>query len=158
MRTKRFAILAALCMAAIIGGANTAAANDAARMKTTVIGLGGAAEQFCDVITVTVFPWHQAGIYDDSCDGIDAIGSGMEGKVTGVSPKNLSIGESYFGDPSSTYLLNIQYPLVTGGGWSIFKSADGANYTPLSSGTYTIINPEAAHAQRVGRPAHASLR
>jgi hypothetical protein len=81
----------------------------------------------------------------------------MEGKVTGVSPKDLTIGEIYFGDTSATYLVNIQYPLQTGNGWSIFRSSDSANYTPINSGTYTIVNADAERSRRVGPPAHHPL-
>lgn len=151
---RKTAGLVVLCGWALVSGASNASASDPNGTKTTIIDLGGN----CDVYTITVFPWHQAGTYDNSCDGVDAIGSGMEGKVTGVSPKDLTIGETYFGDPSSTYLLNIQYPLINGGGWSIFKSVDGANYSPLSSGTYTIVGADAVRSPRVGPPVHHSLR
>ena len=157
MNIRQFAILAALGAATLVAGTNNAGASDAAGAKTTIIGLGGGlgSDQFCDVITITVFPWHQAGTYDNSCDGVNAIGSGMEGRVTGVSPKDLTIGETYFGDPNSTYLLNIQYPLVTGGSWSIFKSPDGVNFTAFSSGTYTVIGAEKAPSPRAGMPLHS---
>ena len=144
-------ITAALGAAALVAGTSNAGASNAGT-KTTVIQLGA-----CDVYTITVFAWHQAGTYDDSCDGVNAIGSEMEGKVTGVSPKDLTIGETYFGDPTSTYLLNIQYPLRDGGGWSIFKSSDGAHYSPLSSGTYIIVGARTVRSSRTGTPAHRSL-
>ena len=150
---RKTAGLAAICALALMSGASNAGTSNPGGTKTTVIDLGSN----CDVYTITVFAWHQAGTYDNSCDGINAIGSGMEGKVTGVSPKDLTIGETYFGDTSSTYLLNIQYPLVNGGGWSIFKSQDGANYTPISSGTYTIVGADAVRSPRAGTPAHRSL-
>jgi hypothetical protein len=160
MNPRKIAAFAALSALALITGNGNAVAANPKGTQTVIIGLGGGpgTDQFCDVYTITIFPWHQAGTYDDSCDGVDAIGSGMEGKVIGVSPKDMTIGENYFGDPTSTYLLNIQYPLKTGNGWSIFRSQDGANYTPLSSGTYTVIDGADARRPRAGRPVHRSLQ
>jgi hypothetical protein len=151
MSVRKIGILAALAAAAVMSAAGDAGA---AKTKTTYIELDG----YCDVFTLTVFAWHQAGEYDNSCDGVNAVGSGMEGKVVGVSPKDLTIGETYFGDPNSTYLFNFQYPLQTGGWWSRFQSSDGVNFTVQDSGTYTIVGPEAIRLPRTGQPVHLAVK
>lgn len=73
--------------------------------------------------------------------------------MVGEKPKDLTIGEIYFPDTGSTYLWNFRYPLKTGGAWSIFKSEDGANYSVVDSGTYTIVDPKAPRSPHVGPPA-----
>jgi hypothetical protein len=148
------ASLAALGTVALMAGASSAGASDLAKTKTTYISLDG----YCDVLTLTVFAWHQAGEYDTSCDGINAVGSGMEGLVTGVSPKDLTIGETYFGDTGSSYLWNIQYPLATGSTWSIYKTTDGINFTYVNSGTYTIVHEADARAPHAGPAAHSGVK
>jgi hypothetical protein len=74
-----------------------------------------------------------------------------------VSPKDMTIGEIYFGDLNSTYLTNFQYPLRTGGSWSFYRSQDGANYSFVNGGTYTIVGADAVRSPRAGTPAHRSL-
>jgi len=151
MNMRKIGIAAAFGAAALMSAATSAMA---AKTKTTYIQLDG----YCDVVTLTVFSWHQAGEYDNSCDGVNGVGSGMEGKVVGVSPKDLTIGETYFGDADSTYLFNFQYPLRTGGWWSVFQSSDGVNFTAKNSGTYTIVGPEAIRLPRTGQPLHLAVK
>jgi len=153
MSRRKIGVAAALATAAVIMVASNGSAAKGTT-KTTYIQLDG----YCDVFTLTVFPWHQAGEWDSACDGVDAVGSGMEGKVTGVSPKDLTIGETYFGDTSSTYLWNIEYPLITGGTWSIYKSSDGVNFSYFNGGTYTIVTAGAKPSSQAGQPVHVVVR
>jgi hypothetical protein len=152
MKMKKIAILVALGTAALMTAVTGASAGKGD--KITDIQLDGN----CDILTLTVFPWHQAGEYDTSCDGVDAVGSGMEGKVVGVTPKDLTIGETYFGNPNATFLFNIQYPLKTGNTWSIFTSTDGVNFSAFASGTYTVVGPDVKYHPRAGLPVHLAAR
>jgi hypothetical protein len=148
MEIKKLAIIAALAAATAVTGATYADAGNAKKgTQTTYISLDG----ICDIVQITVFPWHQAGEYDDSC-GVDSpvVGSGMWGNVTGVTPKDLTIGETASGDPKGTYLWNIQYPLKTGNSYSIYLSYDGVNYYYYTSGTYSITDRAAMHSHRPG--------
>jgi len=151
---SRMATVAALGAAALMAGAGSAGATDLGQTKTTYISLDG----YCDVLVLTVFPWHQAGESHSCGGGNFAVGSGMEGKVTGVYPKDLTIGETYFQDATSTYLWNIQYPLASGQTWSIFKSTDGVNFSVVASGTYTIVGATAARSPRAGQPVHSAVQ
>jgi hypothetical protein len=80
----------------------------------------------------------------------------MEGKVTGVHPKDLTLGEVYYGfdDPLEIFLYNIQYPLATGQTWSVYGSKDGVNFSYVTGGTYTVTDAAAAHSVRVGPSLH----
>jgi hypothetical protein len=147
MNTRAIAIPAAVVAGIFAMGASAASESNAGKTVVTYISLDG----ICDVVQLAVFPWHQAGEYDNSC-GVESpvVGSGMWGKVTGVSPKDLTIGETDSGDPKGTYLWNIQYPLKTGNTYSIFLSYDGVNYFPYTSGTYTITDKAAFYSHRPG--------
>jgi hypothetical protein len=115
-----------------IGGVGGAAASGA-RGGTTDISIDGYSMQ------ITVFPWHQAGTVRGGCGG-PCIGAGMEGNVKGApwGTKTLTIGENV-NTPGEIFLWDIQYPLVSGGGWELFSSNDGVNFTIINSGSYTII-------------------
>jgi hypothetical protein len=152
MNMRKIAILVTLSAATLMAAATSAVASKGT--KTTDIQLDGN----CDILTLTIFPWHQAGEYDTSCDGVDAVGSGMEGKVIGAPPKDLTIGETYFGNPNATFLFNIQYPLKTGNTWSIFDSTDGVNFSLFANGTYTIVGPDAKRHPRSGHPVHLAAK
>jgi len=146
--------VAALGAAALMAGAVGANASDLASTRTTYISLYG----YCDVLQLAVFSWQQAG-EADTCGGASiAVGSGMEGKVTGVYPKDLTIGETYFSDTSASYLFNIQFPLASGQTWSIYRTADGVNFSYVNSGTYTIVNAEAAQSPQAGPTAHSAAQ
>src|SRR5450432_6077 len=118
MNMRKIATLVALG-AALTTGASNAGTSDQSGTNTTIISLDG----HCDFLTLTVFSWHQAGM-SQVCNGtMTGVGAGMEGKVTGfVSPKDLTIGELYSpGPPGTVYLWTFQYPLQTGGTWSIYS-------------------------------------
>src|ERR1700722_4620935 len=94
---------AAAALFAFSGGA---LASDPGKTKTTTISLNG----YCNVIQLTIFPWHQAGSAESGC--ADRIGAGMDGKVTGFG-KDLTLVENP--GVGEVYLYNIQYPLQNGG-------------------------------------------
>ena len=148
--TSRIAPWIALGTAALMAFAGSAGAAEAPKAGTTYINLDGQ----CDILQLTVFPWHQAGEFATGCPGYTGVGAGMYGAVTGVSPKDLTIAETLSGDSHTTYLFNIQYPLKTGNWWSLFTSTDGVNFFPYNSGSYTIVGAEEARAPHAGPSAH----
>jgi hypothetical protein len=144
------AILAVALLAS--AGVSGAIAGNAAGTKTTDISFDG----YCDGMHITVFSWHQAGTAETGC--ASRIGAGMEGKVKGApwGGKTLTIGENP--DVSGEiYLWNIQYPLVSGGGWELFSTTDGVNFNIINSGSYTITGP-GARAKHAGPPTDFSVR
>jgi hypothetical protein len=150
MRHQAAILAVALLAVAGIGGAG---ASNAAGTKTTDISFDG----FCDGMQVTVFSWHQAGTAHTGCE-TGVVGAGMEGKVKGASwsGKTLTIGENpnFSGE---IYLWNIQYPIVSGAGWSLYSTTDGVNFGFINSGTYTVTGA-ADHSPRVGPPSDLRAR
>jgi hypothetical protein len=147
MKTKKFATFVVIGMAVLLAAARGVWANDLG--KHYFIQLDG----HCDALVINIYPGHQATM-DQVCQGYTGIGVGMAGKVTGVDPKDLTIGVNYFDAPPGTvYLYNVQYPLVTGNSWSIFSTTDGVNFTPVDSGTYTVGDADAARNPHEGPPA-----
>ena len=147
MKTKKFATLAVIGMVVLLAGARSAGANGPVRGY--VIHLDG----HCDSLFIEFYPGHQATM-GQGCQETTGLGVGMAGRVTGVDPKDLTLGVNYFAAPPGTvYLYNIQYPLATGNSWSIFSTTDGVNFTPVDSGTYTLGNAEAARVPQEGPPA-----
>lgn len=139
MNTKIIALSAAIAALILDSEAN------AGSVQTTNISFDG----FCNVMQISVFSWHQAGTFQTSCQS-GHVGAGMEGKVLGAQwkGKTLTIGEN----PNTSgviYRYNIQYPFKTGGGWSLYSSANGYNFSLLNSGTYTIVGAD-ERSPRVG--------
>lgn len=152
---KRKIITPVALGAALFLGANNASASDHRGTSTTIVSLDG----HCDLITLTVFSWHQAGM-SQVCNGeMTGVGAGMEGKVAGfVSAKDLTIGEVYSPGPAGTvYLWTFQYPLQTGGTWSIYRFA-GASLNFVDSGTYTVTKADAAPNPHEGSSAIPAVR
>lgn len=153
-RLARLAGLATLAAGALLACAGSANASDAAKSGTVYISL----DHQCDILELTVFPWHQVGEYAYDCPGFTGVGAGMYGTVTGVSPKDLTLAETLSTDSHTTYMWNIQYPLRSGNWWSLFTSTDGVNFTPYNSGTYTVIDAAEARQPHEGPSAHAPAR
>lgn len=106
--------------------------------KTTTVNLS----PFCDLFTVST---PQKGVvslssFNTGCD--DGIGIGGIGAVKSLDGKYASVGMVLNGDPTTSWELQLEEPLVTGGAWILSESTDGVTYTELVSGTY-IVNKEA---------------
>ena len=41
--------------------------------------------------------------------------------------------------PDSQFLLQVSYPLVNGGGWTMYYTKDGYTMKEYQSGTYSVI-------------------
>jgi hypothetical protein len=156
MKTKKFAALVVIGMAVLLAGARSVWANDLGE-KGYLIELDG----HCDHLFIIVYPRHEQQATMDQTCGQDSTGRGVgrAGRVTGVDPKDLTLGVNYFDAPPGTvYLYNIQYPPATGNGWSIFSTTDGVNFTPVDSGTYTLGRADAARDPHEGPPAIPASR
>lgn len=133
MNMKITALAAAVGALAMAGAGGA----DARSTHTTQISFDG----YCDGMQITVFPWHQAGTKVTGCRA--DVGAGMEGRLKGASwgGKTLTIGNNDPNYAGGIVLYNIQYPLVNGGGWSLYESDDGVKFTFIHSGTYTLGTP-----------------
>jgi hypothetical protein len=74
----------------------------------------------------------------------DGVGEGFKTKIKGIAGDTLQIGLNVIGAPGLEFTYLIEYPLVEGGAWSNFFTADGVTVTPLFTGTYSLGVPAAA--------------
>jgi hypothetical protein len=115
----------ALAAAALVATAGAASA------KTTVISLDG----HCDVITIRVNKSLVTGVDDPSC--VTEYGGGAVGKVKGFGD-TIVAGVITPNAPGEQFVFQVSYPLITGGTWSLYGTADGVTLTKLKAGTYTV--------------------
>ena len=101
-----------------------------ARTKTTVITFDG----YCDVVTMKVTGSLVAG--QDSCAG--GFGGGMVVRHAGAGGKSIVAGVQFTPYAGYQFVLDVAYPLVTGGAWTLYYTTDGAALNPYESGTYSI--------------------
>jgi hypothetical protein len=154
MNTRNIVTFAALGVMALMACARSAGASDLPPKYGHIL-LDG----HCDDLQFYFAPSHQARMIQGCPDVQTGVGVGMTGRVTGVYPKDITLGVLYYDAPPGTvYLYNVQYPLVTGNSWSIFSTTDGVNFSPVDSGTYTVLDADAAHYPQEGPPAIPALR
>ncbi|HEY8697933.1 MAG TPA: hypothetical protein VIM02_09960 [Rhizomicrobium sp.] len=126
---KSVAIIAAA--AAILIGAGGAAT---AKTKTTQIQLDGE----CDLITVNVTDKVSVtGNEGDACSKL--FGAGFVAKVKGADTMQIVAGAQSPMVPGAQFVFVAQYPLVTGGTWSLYVTSDGDTMSLNNSGTYTVV-------------------
>ncbi len=117
----------ALAAAAFLAMGGTASA----KSNTYVISLDG----HCDVITLQIDKTLVAGADDPNC--ATEYGGGMIGKVKGIG-KTIVAGVQSPSAPGFQFVIQISYPLVSGGAWNLYATTDGATITQIESGTYTV--------------------
>ncbi|HEY4115862.1 MAG TPA: hypothetical protein VGM17_17535 [Rhizomicrobium sp.] len=119
-----------------------------ARTKTTVVSFDG----YCDVVTIKVTGSLVAG--QDSCAG--GFGGGMVVKQLGGQGKSIVAGVQFPVYAGYQFVLQLSYPLVTGGTWTMYATTDGTELDPFEAGTYTVQNGPSS-APRGALPAVAAL-
>lgn len=99
----------------------------------------------CDTMTLTpdkalrlYGSYHLAGCPGAKPSSNPIPGIGIIVKSNG--PKRMEIGET---QPDGTgtpvgYMYELQFPLVTGGTWTLYGTSDGVVIDTVSSGTYTV--------------------
>ena len=122
---KTILILAAAAIIAS-GGAATA------KTKTYVISLGG---KFCVTANVNVKGAAVTANESDSCQTY--IGEGFVGMVKGQG-KVAIIGGQSSQYPGTEITINLQYPFVTGGAYTVYATTDGVTMEELGAGNYTV--------------------
>jgi len=108
--------------------------SSAANAKIPVLNLG----DFCSFMPIQVDRAHaQAfGFSNWSCE---------TGNFVGLIAKTNDGGRSIVASvqvnnrPGDQFLLQLSYPLVDGGTWSVFYTSDGYRVKLYKSGTYTVI-------------------
>ncbi len=117
----------ALAAAALVAMGGTASA----KSKTAVISLDG----FCDVITLQINKSLIAGADDPNCN--TEYGGGMIETVKGFG-NSIVAGLQTPNSPGHQYVVQISYPLVSGGAWTAYSTTDGVTLSFFNSGTYTV--------------------
>ncbi len=108
-----------------------------AKPKTEVISFDG----HCDVITLHIGKGLVAGADDPDCSA--QFGGGLIGKVRGFG-NAIVAGVQSPSVPGVQFVLQIAYPLVTGGTWNLYTTADGVTINKVESGTYSVQGTPAA--------------
>src|SRR3954454_5181446 len=114
--------------------------------KTITIGLDG----MCDSFAVTLQDRLYAAAVETDADGRCETFLG-EGRIANTHDlgRVSDIGGNFNADASAVFTLDVQVPLVTGGAWHMYKTADGVHMVSVGGGTYTVLGP-AAVAERPG--------
>jgi len=129
MRTHAFVIAAALPI--LTGNAHAA-------FKTANLSI----DNFCDVYTVSVQDKKLAAASENNADCSTFIGGGRVAKAKGVG-KVAEIGGDFSGNGSTIFVIDFQYPFVTGGAWNMYATTDGSVMQTVSTGTYTVVDSPA---------------
>ena len=123
---KKLIVCSVLALALSAGGA-------IAKTKTVVVNLDGS----CDTYTITI-DGPNAGLSSTNPECDPGIGSGYVGKVK-KHGNFADLGVIFNGDPSSHWVVGLQYPLVTGGTYTFGFTTDGINIgNDILTGTYTV--------------------
>ncbi len=102
-----------------------------AKTRTSVISLNG----HCDVITLQIGKPLVAGADNPDCS--PQFGGGLVGNVKGFGGAIVA-GVQSPDVPGTQYVLQIAYPLLTGGAWLLYTTTDGISLKKVESGTYTV--------------------
>lgn len=112
-----------------------------ARTRSTIISLDG----MCDVVTVTVADKDLAAALETDEDGRceTFLGGGRIAK-TKDGAHIADIGGVLNSVASAAFTLDIQYPMVTGGSWQLYRTGDGIHMQLLLEGTFTVVGAPGA--------------
>ncbi len=117
----------ALTAAALVAMGGTASA----KTQKTVITLDG----YCDVITLRIDNALVAAADAPKCT--TEYGAGMIETVKGFG-NSIVAGLQTPNSPGHQYVVQISYPLVSGGAWTAYSTTDGVTLSFFNSGTYTV--------------------
>lgn len=119
-------VLAAAVAVLASGGAS-------AKTQSYTISLGG---QFCVVANVNVKGTQVTANENDSCQAY--VGGGFLATITKKGGKQAIIGGVSNQFPGAEVVINLSYPFVTGGSYSVYATGDGVTLTKVGSGNYTV--------------------
>jgi hypothetical protein len=103
-----------------------------AHAKVPVLNLG----DLCGFMAVVIDHSHVSGFSNFDCQTGNFVG--MIGTVAGARAIIASIHVKN-APKHSQFLLQVSYPLVNGGAWSMYYTRSGYTMKPYTSGTYTVI-------------------
>ena len=104
---------------------------NAADAKIPVLDLG----KFCDFMPIVVDHSYVHGFSNWTCETGKFVG--VIGRVNGERSVIASIHVNH--KPGYQFLLQLSYPLVSGGTWSVFSTHSGYTMKLYKSGTYNVV-------------------
>lgn len=113
--------------------AATLLASGSAQAKVPLVNLG----DICHSLAVVVDHSRVSGFSLAGCQTGNFVG--VIGKVRGSEGRALIASLQMPSEPETQFLLQISYPLVNGGTWSLYYTKDGYNAKLYQAGTYTVI-------------------
>ena len=106
-----------------------------AQAKVPLLNLGA----ICDSLAVVVDHERVSGFSLNGCQTGNF--AGVIGKVKGTEGRSMIGSLEMLNPPSphSQFLLQVSYPFVNGGNWTLYYTKDGYRLRKYQSGTYTVI-------------------
>ncbi|HEX3943162.1 MAG TPA: hypothetical protein VHW69_03645 [Rhizomicrobium sp.] len=104
----------------------------AAQAKGPLLNLGAV----CDSLLVIVDHTRVAGFSVNNCQTGNFVG--VIGKVSGTEGRSI-VGSIQMLNTHRPYLIQISYPLVDGGTWSLYTTSHGYKSKLYQQGTYTVM-------------------
>src|SRR6476659_3185843 len=104
-----------------------------AQAKVLVLDLG----DICHFMAVVVDHSRVSGFSNWQCQTGNFVG--LIGKVRGSEGRSFIASLKVLTEPDSQFLLQVDYPLVNGGAWTLYYTKDGYTAKVYQSGTYTVI-------------------
>jgi hypothetical protein len=77
------------------------------------------------------------------------LGGGSIARLKGLG-RVAQIGGNFSSNASLVFVVDFQYPFVTGGSWHMYATSDGSVMQTITSGIYTVVTgaPSAGKATR----------
>ena len=104
-----------------------------AQAKIPVLDLGGV----CHALMIRVQHAQVNGFSHFTCETGNFVG--IVGKVRGSAERSVIASIQMRDQPDGQFLLQVSYPLVDGGTWSLYYTNDGYRMKLYQSGTYTVL-------------------
>ena len=104
-----------------------------AQAKIPVLDLG----DVCHALMIQVQHAQVNGFSHYTCETGNFVG--VVGKVRGSSERSVIASIQMRDQPDSQFLLQVSFPLVDGGSWSLYYTSDGYGMKLYQSGTYTVL-------------------
>jgi hypothetical protein len=109
------------------------ALSNAAQAKVPVLDLG----DICHFLAVVVDHSRVSGFSHFTCQTGNFVG--VIGKAHGSEGRAFIASLQVLNQPDSQFLLQVDYPLVNGGAWTLYYTKDGYSAKVYQSGTYTVL-------------------
>ena len=104
-----------------------------AHAKVPVLDLG----DICHSMAIVLDHSQVSGFSHFTCQTGNFVG--VVGKVRGSAERSMILSVQMRDHPDGQFLLQVSYPLVDGGTWSLYYTKDGYRMKLYQTGTYTVL-------------------